>query len=61
MIRMEYPRVSLEGLTADEKVYALQKQVDMLTHNLQIVLDSISDDLDSLKGEVKNEIAEQNI
>lgn len=61
MIRMEYPRVSLEGLTADEKVYALQKQVDTLTHNLQIVLDSISDDLDSLKGEVKNEIAEQNL
>ena len=61
MIRMEYPRVSLEGLTADEKVYALQKQVDTLVYNLQIVLDSISDDLDSLKGEVKNEIAEQNL
>lgn len=45
MIRMEYPRASLEGLTAEEKVYALQKQVDMLTYNLQIVLDSIEEDI----------------
>lgn len=52
MIRMEYPRASLEGLSADEKVEALQKQVDMLTYNLQIVLDSIEDDIDSLKEEV---------
>ena len=52
MIRMEYPRVSLDGLTTDEKVSALQKQVDMLTYNLQIVLDSIGDDIDSLKEEV---------
>jgi hypothetical protein len=45
MIRMEYPRANLEGLATDEKVYALQKQVDMLTYNLQIVLDSIEEDI----------------
>ena len=45
MIRMEYPRVSLDGLPADEKVYALQRQVDILTYNLQIVLDSIEEDI----------------
>lgn len=45
MIRMEYPRASLEGLSAEDKVYALQKQVDMLTYNLQIVLNSIEEDI----------------
>lgn len=47
MIRMEYPRVRLDGLPADEKAYALQRQVDILTYNLQIVLDSIEEDLQS--------------
>lgn len=45
MIRMEYPQVNLDGFPEQEKVIALKKQVDMLTYNLQIVLNSIEDDL----------------
>lgn len=48
MIRMEYPRAELERYPDSEKVFALKKQVDMLTYNLQIVLDSIEDDMQNL-------------
>lgn len=43
MIRMEYPKVDLEKFPDREKVYALKRQVDTLTDNLQIVLDSIEE------------------
>lgn len=43
MIRMEYPKVDLERFPENEKVYALKRQVDTLTDNLQIVLDSIEE------------------
>lgn len=54
MIRMEFPRADLNAYPDEEKVYALKRQVDMLINNLQIVLDSIEDDMKSLieqKGE----------
>lgn len=43
MIRMEYPKVDLEKYPEKEKIYALKRQVDTLTDNLQIVLDSIEE------------------
>lgn len=51
MIRMEYPKPNLDDLSTDEKISALKRQVDILTDNLQIVLDSIEDDLKSLINE----------
>lgn len=47
MIRMEFPRAELERYANDtDRIYALKRQVDMLINNLQIVLDSIEDDID---------------
>ena len=54
MIRLEYPREDLDSYPEDQKVYALQRELERLTGNLMIVLDSIEDDLRSLidkKGE----------
>lgn len=48
MIQMEYPKLPLDGLTPEEKVVALKRQVDILTDNLQIVLNSIEDDIDGV-------------
>ena len=45
MIQMEYPKLPLDGLTPEEQVKALKRQVDILTDNLQIVLNSIEDDV----------------
>ena len=45
MIQMEYPKLPLDGLTPEEQVKALKRQVDILTDNLQIVLNSIEDDM----------------
>lgn len=45
MIQMEYPKLPLEGLTPEEQIKALKRQVDILTDNLQIVLNSIEDDV----------------
>ncbi len=45
MIRIEFPKVNLSEFPDDKaKIYALKRQVDMLTDNLMIVLDSIEDD-----------------
>lgn len=45
MIRLEFPKMELGRYSTDiEKIYALKRQLDMLTYNLQIVLDSIEDD-----------------
>lgn len=51
MIQMEYPKANLDGLNDSEKIRALKRQLDMLTDNIQIVLNSIGDDIDELKGE----------
>ena len=48
MIQMEYPKLPLDGLTPEEKVVALKRQVDILTDNLQIVLNSIEDDMENV-------------
>lgn len=48
MIQMEYPKLPLGGLTPEEKVVALKRQVDILTDNLQIVLNSIEADIDGV-------------
>lgn len=45
MIQMEYPKLPLDGLTPEEQIKALKRQVDILTDNLQIVLNSIEDDV----------------
>lgn len=45
MIQMEYPKLPLDGLTPEEQVAALKRQVDILTDNLQIVLNSIEADV----------------
>lgn len=46
MIKMEFPRAELERYANDtDRIYALKRQVDMLINNLQIVLDSIEDDI----------------
>lgn len=49
MIRLEFPRANLEGLSTDEKISALQAQVDTLTDNLKIILESIDDDISELR------------
>lgn len=51
MIRMEYPKADLSGLTDTEKIVALKRQVDILTDNLQIVLESIEADLEDMRKE----------
>lgn len=48
MIRMEYPKANIEGLTDREKIYALKKQLDTLTNNVQLVLESIDGDLEGI-------------
>lgn len=49
MIQLEFPRAELERYSSDtEKIYALKRQIDTLTYNLQIVLNSIEDDLRDL-------------
>ena len=69
MIMMEYPKAELEGLTTEEKIYALKRQVDILTDNLQIVLNSIEHDMDigivdessdSIWSKIKNLVAKEN-
>lgn len=55
MIRLEYPKVNLEKFPEADKVTALKRQVDMLTYNLQIVLDSIEDDLQSAISSISGE------
>lgn len=53
MIRMEYPSVNLDDYkTAEEKVYALQSQVESLASNIQIVLDSLNDDGDTVNHKI---------
>lgn len=53
MIKMEFPKVNLSEYPDDKaKIYALKRQVDMLIDNLQIVLDSIGDDIE---GKLDNE------
>lgn len=47
MIRLEFPKVELGKYSTDaEKIEALKRQVDMLTYNLQITLDSIEADIE---------------
>lgn len=48
MIRMEYPKANIEGLTDREKIYALKKQLDTLTNNVQLVLESIDGDIEGI-------------
>lgn len=48
MIRMEYPKANIEGLSDREKIYALKKQLDTLTNNVQLVLESIDGDLEGI-------------
>lgn len=48
MIQMEYPKLPLEGLTPEAQIRALKRQVDILTDNLQIVLNSIENDSNEL-------------
>lgn len=62
MIRLEYPRVDINNYPKDsEKLFAIKSQLDMLTHNLIIVLESISGDIEGvtdsiteLKESIKN-------
>ena len=49
MIRMEYPKTDISNLSDHDKIIALKNQVDMLANNLQIVMDSIEDDLERLE------------
>lgn len=58
MIRLEYPKASLEGLTDTEKIFALKKQLDTLTNNLQLVLESIDGDIEDLKEATGKDIQE---
>lgn len=48
MIRMEYPKANIEGLSTEEKVIAVKRQLDMLTNNVQLVLESINGDLEGI-------------
>ena len=48
MIQMEYPKLPLDGLTPEEQTMALKRQVDILTDNLQIVLNSIEADIEDI-------------
>lgn len=54
MIRMEYPKANLDSFTDPaDKILALKRQVDILTDNLQIVLDSIESDLQDIIPEAQ--------
>lgn len=57
MIRLEYPKVSLEGLSDKQKIYALKGQLDSLTNSIQLVLESINGDIEGINdtlNEIKN-------
>ena len=46
MIRLEFPKADIDQMmSAEDKIQALKKQMDLLTYNLRIVLDSIEDDM----------------
>ena len=51
MTRLEFPRVNLDAYQGEDKIYALQSQLDALSYNLQIVLDSIEDEVNSAAGQ----------
>ncbi len=55
MIRLEYPKFNLDGLTDKQKIYALKGQLDTLTNNIQLVLESIDGDIESI-NDALNEI-----
>lgn len=48
MIRMEYPKANIEGLSTEEKIIAVKRQLDMLTNNVQLVLESIDGDIEGI-------------
>lgn len=52
MIRMEYPKANIEGLTDIEKIYALKRQLDTLTNNVQLVLESIDGDIEGINESI---------
>ena len=46
MIRLEFPKADIDQMmSAEDKIQALKKQMDLLTYNLRIVLESIEDDM----------------
>lgn len=55
MIRLEYPKFNLDGLTDKQKIYALKGQLDTLTNNIQLVLESINGDIEGI-NDALNEI-----
>lgn len=55
MIRLEYPKFNLDGLTDKQKIYALKGQLDTLTNNIQLVLESIDGDIEGI-NDALNEI-----
>jgi len=58
MIRMEYPKANLNNLSDRDMILALKRQVDILTDNLQIVLNSIEEDFTS-QDEQKTALIEE--
>lgn len=51
MTRLEFPRANLDAYQGEDKIYALQSQLDALSYNLQIVLDSIEDEVNTQAGQ----------
>ena len=47
MIRLEFPKIRLEGLSIEGKILALKKQLDVLTDNLRIIFNSLEDDIEA--------------